>query len=297
MKYIAYLIIPLVLVWLYGGCGSGGGSINVDQVTLDNLCFLLTSNDPCFDSNEGSETRMVDDKTVEEVIAEEEGKPTFIKQLEFSKILSTLGRSIFLPTLREGCMWDDDGLVIKTTNDWDNYRNNCYFTDSFFDPPDVDFSESMVIVSLQNSQGFGTDILAVLEFEDELIAIISDRTSDVASQLAPGFGLFVIEIERQELPVSFIRIRDLCNSFLNLSNSECLGESMTNICEPMFCSFLGNGTGLGEGDCLALDCTSINCNRVPGTITDLSLNENDFPIGLINIEGEDEEVSCSLIVE
>ncbi len=316
MKYIAYLIMPLLLISLYGGCNNGDGGNNADQVTLDNLCFLLTSDDPCFDPNEGSETRTVDDKNVEEVIAEEESKPNFVRQLEFSKILSTLGHSIFLPPLREGCSWGDDGLVIKTSNDWDNYRNNCFFTDNLFglEPRDVDFSENMVVVSLKGFGSFGTQIVAVLEFENELLAVISDTLSNAPSPQAKSFGSFGVEVERKNLPVSFIRVEDICNSIYNLSNSECLAESIINECEAIICSSDTYDVAGVPSRCDVIDCSSFHCEEVrslvptedplffmsvtePGSFTDLGLNEKDFPIGIVEVGGVQEEFGCSILIE
>lgn len=299
MKYIVYLIIPLVFISLYGGCNDGNDSSG--EGVLENLCFQSTSDNPCFDSNVGGETTYVNDMNIEEVIFEERSKPGFIGEIEFTKIFSTFKRSFFLPPVREECIWEDSGLVIKNSQDWDKYRNNCYFTDHFLIPdvPDVDFLDKMLILSLKGGESFGTEILAVLEFENELVAVISDLVSDIPSSESGMFGTYIVELERKDLPVSFLRVGDVCNSYSNFSNSQCLAESMVNICENSICfGTISFGTfPLRSGSCSALDCTTIDCDGALEIFTNIALNEINVPVGLVFIEGEDIEFACGVIVE
>jgi hypothetical protein len=301
LKYILIFLIPFLLLSLYGGCSKDGGG---DQDTL-NRCFSDMSSNPCFDPNEGGSSSTVDDKTVDEVIEEQENRQDFLGQLDINEIVRTLGRSIFLPDLPAECMWEDSGLVIKTQEDWNRYRTNCYFQGNFFEPPDVNYVDNMVIISLNGFRGFGTEVVAVLEFDFELVAVITDTVSDASSSEAKFFGSSVVEVERKELPVSFIRVEEICNTVFNLSNAECLAESMINSCEGLFCTFNGGRTGIFDPNCTALDCTSVQCQDfgmnfsevVMGTITDLEVGESLFPNGIINLGDGDREVGCGIVVE
>lgn len=184
------IVIPFVLFIL--GCNESGDS--------KNFCYLLTSSDPCFDENEGGSTTVVTDQTVEEVIADEEDMPGFEGELEVDEILNEI--AILLPNDPE-CPYGQSGLVIKTTKDWNRFRNSCLF--SLFELPDVDFSRNMVLVSTQNFGEFGTKVEAVLEFETGLAAVIRDDVSDFPSP-APGYPFDIVSIPRRDLPVDFIRV-------------------------------------------------------------------------------------------
>ncbi len=184
------IVIPFVLFIL--GCNESGDS--------KNFCYLLTSSDPCFDENEGGGTTVVTDQTVEEVIADEEDMPGFEGELEVDEILNEI--AILLPNDPE-CPYGQSGLVIKTTKDWNRFRNSCLF--SLFELPDVDFSRNMVLVSTQNFGEFGTKVEAVLEFETGLAAVIRDDVSDFPSP-APGYPFDIVSIPRRDLPVDFIRV-------------------------------------------------------------------------------------------
>lgn len=187
-KYL--LAIPFIFLML--GCN--------DNEDSQNFCYLLTSSDPCFDANEGGSTTVVTDQTVEEVIADEEGMPGFEGELEITDILTTAG---FLGESPPDCPWEQTELVIKTTGDWNRFRQSCLF--SFFELPDVDFSSSMVLVSTQDLADFDTIIMAVLEFDAELVAVIEDEVAELPSP-APGFPLSIVSIPRRDLPVDFIRV-------------------------------------------------------------------------------------------
>ncbi len=303
MKYVLIFLIPFLLLSLYGSCGNGGG----DQDTI-NRCFSELSSNPCFDENEGGSTSSVNDRTIGEIIQEQENRPDFLRQLDFNEIVRTLGRSIFLPFLPPECRWEDSGLVIKTQHDWNRFRNSCFFKDNIFDIPDVNFSENMVIISLKGTRQFGTEVVTILEFGTELIAVITDTNSDLESSEARFFGSSVVEVVKRDVPVSFIRVEDVCNSVFNFPNSECLAESLLNRCENTPCSFLGGTIDMTEPNCTALDCTSVSCEEieignfnidtVSGIITDITLMENNLlPEGIINVDGEDRVVSCTLVVE
>ncbi len=189
-KYL--LAIPFIFLML--GCNDGDDA--------QNFCYILTSSDPCFDANAGGSTTVVTDQTVEEVIAEEEGMPGFEGELEVTDILTTAG---FLGERPPDCPWAQTQLVIKTARDWNRFRQSCLF--SFFELPDVDFSENIVLVSTQNFDGFGTSILAALEFDTELAAVIKDEVSEFDNP-APAFRFSIVSIPRRDLPVDFIRVEE-----------------------------------------------------------------------------------------
>ena len=187
-KYL--LAIPFLFLML--GCN--------DSEDSQNFCYILTSSDPCYDANAGGGTTVVTDQTVEEVIAEEEGLPGFEGELEITDILTTAG---FLGERPPNCPWEQTELVIKTTRDWNRFRQSCLF--SFFELPNVDFSNNMVLVSTQDLADFDTIIMAVLEFDAELVAVIEDEVAELPSP-APGFPLAIASIPRRDLPVDFIRV-------------------------------------------------------------------------------------------
>ncbi len=187
-KYL--LAIPFIFLML--GCN--------DSNDAKNFCYILTSSDPCFDANEGGSTEIVTDQTVEEVIGEEEGMPGFDGVLDIDDILNEV--AIFGLDDPE-CPYEQSGLVIKTTGDWNRFRQSCLF--SFFELPNVDFSNSMVLVSTQNFGEFGTTVEAVLEFDAELVVVIKDDVSDFDSP-APGYPFDIVSIPRHDLPVDFIRV-------------------------------------------------------------------------------------------
>lgn len=189
-KYI--FIIPFVLLAL--GCNDGGGGDS------ENFCYLLDSADPCHDANEGGGTEVVTDRTVDEVIAEEEGMPGFDGELPVDDISN--GVLILIPDDPE-CPYEQSGLIIKTNSDWNRFRNSCIF--SFVELPNVDFSENMVLVSTQNFAEFSTTIEAVLEFGDRLVAVIEDEVPTIPPP-GPGYPFDIISIPKRDLPVDFIRV-------------------------------------------------------------------------------------------
>lgn len=194
-KYL--LAIPFIFLML--GCN--------DSDSARNFCYLLTSSDPCFDANEGGGTTVVTDHTVEEVIADEEGMPGFEGELDITVILNTIA-FVFIDDPAPDCPYEQSQLVIKTANDWNRFRNSCFF--SPLELPNVNFSDNMVLVSTQDFAEFGTETMAVLEFDDSLAAIIRDRVSEFPNP-APGFPLSIVSIPRSDLPVDFIRVEVVLN--------------------------------------------------------------------------------------
>lgn len=190
-KYL--LAIPFIFLML--GCNDGGGGGE-----NRNFCYIPDSSDPCFDPNAGGSTTVVTDQTVDEVIADEEGMPGFEGELEIDNILSEV--AILIPDDPE-CPYELSGLVIKTTGDWNRFRNSCLF--SLLNLPNVDFSENLVLVSTQNFAELGTTIEAVLEFDSKLVVVIEDVVSDIPTP-APGYPFSIVSIPRHDLPVDFIRV-------------------------------------------------------------------------------------------
>lgn len=272
-----------------------------------NKCFSITSPDPCFDGDAVGETNSINDKSTDEVIAEEENKQGFIRQLNVKQVLKTFGYSVFLPPLDPECVWDESVIVINSNEDWDRFRESCYYTDNLFNLPDVDFSKFTLIISYQDPSGFGTRIATVLEFDEELAVVIEDRISDVPAQ-SLGFPSYIGRIKKTDKISNVIRVQSICNSFFNLSDSECLAESLTNSCQFAACSFSNGSAGILKPNCSPLDCSTVQCEQInvidnnmsvniSGIITDLELNDQGLPVGLINIDGEDREVDCGLVVE
>jgi hypothetical protein len=194
-KYL--LAIPFIFLML--GCN--------DSEDSQNFCYILTSSDPCFDANEGGSTEIVTDQTVEEVIADEEGMPGFEGELDITVILNTIA-FVFIDDPAPDCPYEQSELVIKTANDWNRFRQSCFF--SPLELSNVNFSENMVLVSTQDFAEFGTQTMAVLEFDDSLAAVIRDRVSEFPNT-APGFPLSIVSIPRSNLPVDFIRVEVVLN--------------------------------------------------------------------------------------
>jgi len=105
-----------------------------------------------------------------------------------------------------------------------------------------------------------------------------------------------------------VRVESICNSLFNLSASECLAESLKNVCEHYACSFEVGFKSPESPDCSPLGCTAIECsdievregNRlvgVPGTFTDFGFSEPGFLTGSVTIEGNIYDINCGLVVE
>ncbi|TFG74292.1 MAG: hypothetical protein E4H21_11095 [Thermodesulfobacteriales bacterium] len=168
----------------------------------ENICYILTSSNPCFDPNTGGSTTIVTDQSLEEVISDLENMEGFIMELEITNILETRA---FVGEQPPDCPYEQSTLVIKTANDWNRFRNSCFF--SFFDLPDVNFENEMVLVSTQEILGLGTKIEASLEFDDNLSVVIEDDVTDIPPP-APGFPINIVSVDRMDLPVDFFRVEN-----------------------------------------------------------------------------------------
>ncbi len=202
----AIFVVILCSLFVITACDSNNGDANAG-----NFCYIESSSDPCFDPNADGSTVIVTGLTVEEVIAEQEGLEGFEEQLPVTNILEEVG---FVGEPPPICPFEQNEpvvetnfeqseLVIKTNDDWDRFRDSCFF--SFFELPDVDFSSSMVLVSTQNFAQLGTSVEAVLVFEDHLTAVVQDDITTIASP-APGYPFNIVSIPRSDLPVDFIRV-------------------------------------------------------------------------------------------
>ena len=193
----AILTVILFSLFLVTGCDSGNHGSDAE-----NFCYLESSPDPCFDPNADGSTVIVMDLTVDEVITEQEGMEGFEEELPVTNLLKRNG---FVGEPPPICPFEQSELVIKTNEDWNRFRDSCFF--SFFELPDVDFSSSMVLVSTQDFAQLGTSVEAVLEFDNHLTAVIKDDIPTVTSP-APGYPFNIVSITRSDLPVDFIRVEN-----------------------------------------------------------------------------------------
>lgn len=303
------LFLPFLL-FLLGSCdgeGGGNGEVVVPE-ELPNICFSAESQNPCFEEDAVRETSHVSGETPDEVISNLESSPGFLRKLNVNEILTTLIYSYFFPPLDPECLWTESVIVINTQEDWERFRNNCYFeNNSFVSLPSVDFTANTVIVSYQDHSGFGTEIASVLEFDSSIAVVTADTVSDVPAS-GPGRPSHIVRVGKTTKAVDVVRVETVCNSLFNLSTSDCLAESLMNVCEPYACGFQGGFKSFESPDCHLLGCTSIECSKidviknsrivsVPGTFTDLTTNDTGVPAGLVNIEGNVYDVSCGLVVE
>lgn len=302
------LFLPFLLFFL-GSCdGGGAGDSEVIIEESPNICFSDESANPCFEEGAVVDTSRVSGETAEAVVTGLENSPGFLRSLDVREILITLGYSYFLPHLDPGCRWDESVIVINTSEDWSRFTDNCYFeNNSFVNFPSVDLSENTVIVSYQDYSGFGTEIASVLEFDSSVVVVTADTVSDVPAS-GPGFPSHIVRVGKTEKPVDVVRVETICNSLFNLSSSECLVESLMNVCEPYTCSFEVGFKSPESPDCSPLGCTAIECsdievregNRlvgVPGTFTDFGFSEPGFLTGSVTIEGNIYDINCGLVVE
>jgi len=167
-----------------------------------NTCYIETSSNPCFDSNIGGETITITDQSVEEVISDLENMEGFIMALETTIILQQLA---FLGPQPPDCPFEQSALVIKTTNDWDRFRNSCFF--SFFELPDVNFENNTVFVSTQEFAELGTRVEAVLEFDNNISVVIEDDITNIPPPM-PGFPISIVSVPRINLPADFFRVEN-----------------------------------------------------------------------------------------
>ena len=197
------ILLPIFLLLIVAGCDSGNNSAG-------NFCYIETSSNPCFDPNQGGSTTTVTDQTVAEVIQGQESMGGFVDQLTITDIL---GGIEFIDPGNSNCPAEQSELVIKTNNDWNQFRNSCFF--SFFKLPDVDFSSSMVLVSTRGFAQYTTSIKALLEFDDHLTAVIEDDVSSIPPP-GPGYPFDIVSVPKRDLPVDFIRVEtDITSSIIN----------------------------------------------------------------------------------
>lgn len=126
----------------------------------------------------------------------------FEEQLPVTNILEEVR---FVGEPPPDCPFEQNDLIIKTNEDWNRFRDSCFF--SFFELPDVDFSSSMVLVSTQDFAQLGTTIEAELEFDNHLTAIIEDTVTTIPPP-GPGYPFNIVSIPRRDLPVDFIRVEN-----------------------------------------------------------------------------------------
>ncbi len=193
----AIFVVILFSLLVITACDSNNGGSDAE-----NFCYIESSSDPCFDPNADGSTVIVTGLTVDEVITEQEGMEGFGEELPVTNLLKRNG---FVGEPPPFCPFEQNELVIKTNEDWDRFRDSCFF--SFFELPDVDFSSSMVLVSTQDFAQLGTSVEAVLVFEDHLTAVVQDDITTIASP-APGYPFNIVSIPRSDLPVDFIRVEN-----------------------------------------------------------------------------------------
>ncbi|HWP90956.1 MAG TPA: hypothetical protein VNN20_01995 [Thermodesulfobacteriota bacterium] len=200
------ILIPL-FIFILSCNDDGGGTINI--------CFSEMSSNPCFDLNVGGSTTTVTDQTVDEVISEQESRDDFVGELEITNIVMDRAFVGIPPdSLSDKCIeaWGVNQIVIKTEEDWDRFRDSCFFSvyssETGTPLPDIDFSTQMVMVSMQDIDALGTEIEAVLEFDSELAVIVRDDESDPPPP-APGFPFHIVSVPRIDQPVDFIRVQNL----------------------------------------------------------------------------------------
>ena len=200
------VILTAILLGLFIVTGCDSSNHGSDD---ENFCYIESSSDPCFDPNADGSTAIVTDLTIEEVITEQEGLEGFEEELPVTNILKRNG---FVGDPPPFCPFEQSELVIKTNEDWDRFRDSCFF--SFFELPDVDFSSSMVLVSTQDFAQLGTSVEAVLVFVDHLTAVIEDDISTIPPP-APGYPFNIVSIPRSDLSVDFIRVENDVTPIVN----------------------------------------------------------------------------------
>jgi len=190
LLFILIITLPVMII----SCDDSNQNVNT--------CYIETSSNPCFDPNTGGETTIITNQSVEEVVSDLENMEGFIMTLEVTIILQELA---FLGPQPPDCPFEQSALVIKTTNDWDRFRNSCFF--SFFDLPDVNFENNMVFISTQEFGEFSTRVEAVLEFDDNISVVIEDDVTNIPPPM-PAFPISIVSAARIDLPVDFFRVEN-----------------------------------------------------------------------------------------
>jgi hypothetical protein len=191
-KNVAFLLI--LLTFTISGCDGEGDS--------KNLCFSRESTNTCFDSNQGGITTVVTAKTVEQVISEERQRDDFQKELETTHITKSFSTTISDFQCFEAM--SESELIIKTRGDWVRFRNSCFFSE--YPLSDRDFSAQMAIIAIDDKDGVGINIESVLEFNSEIVVIITD---DVIMPLEdfPRFRFHIVTVPKVDKTVNFIRVK------------------------------------------------------------------------------------------
>jgi len=99
-----------------------------------------------------------------------------------------------------------------------------------------------------------------------------------------------------------------CFTIDEVLESDCLADAMLNSCDRMSCSSANADLFPPlTPNCEFVDCGTFDCEEVrysiddtiiigPGTFTDLHVDESSGLIGIINVEGVDEEAECVFVV-
>lgn len=209
IKNLAAIISFTLPLIIYSGCGDDGEDGGSDSQI--NTCFsvLQPEPEPCFDEDAVGMTSFVTDKTVEEVISEQEAMSGFVGELEFREI----AREGFFagPALPEmiDCLsvYAQSELVINDEGDWGMFRDSCWF--SQFDLPDVDFSNEAVLAVIKDSIGFETDIVSVLEFSSRIVVIVRDREFIELPPSIHAGPFHIVSIPNIDAPLVFIRVEEV----------------------------------------------------------------------------------------
>ena len=88
------------------------------------------------------------------------------------------------------------------------------------------------------------------------------------------------------------------------ANSDCLAEDLRFRCTFFGCDGESIRINVDPRDCTATDCATLECESIgiddgnptelPGFLMDLSVDmETGFPIGVVQVDGIEEEVLCS----
>lgn len=207
IKSLPAIVLYTFSLIIYSGCGDEGeGDGSGSQI---NTCFsvLQPEPEPCFDEDALEMTSFITDRTVEEVISEQEAMSGFVGEIEFREI----AREGFFPgpALPEmiDCLsvYSQSELAINSDEDWDMFRDSCWFFQ--FNLTDIDFSNEVVLAVIQGPIGLETDIVSVLEFSSKIVVVVRD---DEFSEMPPSVhaGPFhIVSIPNSNLPLNFVRVK------------------------------------------------------------------------------------------
>lgn len=307
------LLILLLTLFLYAGCSSSNNTNSED-----NFCYLLDSTNPCFDPNQGGSTSTIILQTLEDVVSDLQSKEGFQMTFPINNIITTTIRPFGTNPDISLCPLEQSELVIKTTRDWQRFRNSCLY--SGLDLQDVDFENNMILVSNFAFGQFVTRIKEVLEFESKISVVIEDSVSLIPTPAA-GFPINIVSVPRSDLQVDFIRLKKditptIVSTCLDASDDsniiedsiECPTDALLQICNTFQCNNLD--FYLSPVMCAASSCFDVSCFVAELDDTFSPLGEGDFNIenvagnnisGVVTIEffgGGAENISyqCSPII-